>query len=105
MAPGALDATALARAAAVVRNRGHVDDGNDFEADRLQGADRGVAAEAGTGNANDDVLEPVRHRIAGGVLSDDLRGVSGGFAGAAEVALAGGRPGDDRAFLVGDGDD
>ena len=102
---GGLDATAFARAAAVVRDRGHVDDRRNLEADCLEGADSGVAAEAGTAELDDDVLEAVRHGVAGGVLSDDLRGVSGGFAGTAEVALAGAGPSDDLTLGVGDRDD
>jgi len=56
----------------------------------------GVATEAGTGDADDDILETVRHGVAGGVLGDDLGGVGGGLARTAEVALAGAGPGDDR---------
>ena len=41
------DATALARAAAVVRDRRHVPDGGDVEAHRLQRAQRRFAARAG----------------------------------------------------------
>jgi hypothetical protein len=40
----------------------------------------------------------VRHGVAGGVLRDDLGGVGGGLARAAEVALAGAGPGDDLAL-------
>src|SRR5476651_1071537 len=95
-----LHAAALAGAAAVVRDRRDVDDGGDLQADGLEGADGAVAAEAGTGDADDDVLEAVRHRVAGGVLGDDLGGVGGGLARAAEVALAGAGPGDHLALVV-----
>jgi hypothetical protein len=37
------------------------------------------------------------------ILRDDLGGIGGGLARAAEVALAGAGPGDDLAFVVGDG--
>src|SRR5687768_16044927 len=100
-----LDATALAGAAAVVRDQRDVNNRNDFEADRLQRADRGVAAEPGARNANHDVLEAVRHGVARGVLSNNLRRVCGRFTRAAEVALAGGRPSDDSTLLIGDGND
>ena len=100
-----LHAAAFTRTAAVVRDRRHVDDGNDLESDRLEGADGGVAAEAGAGNTNDNVLQPMRHGVARGVLGDDLSGVRRGLAGAAEVAFAGGGPGDDGTLLVGDRDD
>src|SRR6478736_1166576 len=101
----ALDATALARAAAVVRHRGHVDDRGDLEADGLEAADGGVAAEAGTADADLHFLEAVGHRVARGVLSDHLGGIGGGLARTAEVALAGRGPGDDVALRVRDGDD
>ena len=100
-----LDATALARTATVVRHRGNVDDGGDFQADGLETTDGGVAAEARTADANLDFLEAVGHGVAGGVLGDDLRGVGGGLAGAAEVALAGGGPRDHGTLLVRDGND
>src|SRR6478736_6207345 len=101
----ALDATALARAAAVVRHRGDVDDRGDLEADGLETADGGVAAEAGTAHANLNFLEAVGHRVARGVLGDHLGGVGRGLTRTAEVALAGRGPGDDVALRVRDGDD
>src|SRR6478736_8913573 len=101
----ALDATALARAAAVVRHRGHVDDRGDLEADGLEAADGGVAAEAGTADADLHFLEAVGHRVARGVLGDHLGGVGRGLARTAEVALAGRGPGDDVALRVRDGND
>src|SRR5687767_5828134 len=100
-----LDATAFAGAAAVVRDRRDVDDRNNLEADCLQRADGGVAAKPGPRNANNDVLQAVRHGVARGVLSNNLRRVCGRFTRAAEVALAGGRPSDDSTLLIGDGND
>src|SRR5258708_33885761 len=82
------DATALARAAAVVRHRGDVDDGGDLKTDGLEAADGGVAAEAGAADADLDFFEAVGHGVAGGVLRHDLGGVGDGLARAAEVALA-----------------
>ena len=102
---GVLHATAFARTATVVRDGRDIDDRNDFEADRLEGTDGGIATEAGTADLDDDVLQAMRHGVAGGVLSDDLCGVSCGLTGTAEVALAGAGPGDDLTFGVGDRDD
>src|SRR5687768_9152893 len=99
------DASSFARAAAVMRDRGDVDDRGNLEANCLKGTDRGVTAEAGTGDADLNVLQTVRHRIAGGILSDHLRGIRGRFTRATEVALASRRPSDDGAFLVGNGND
>src|SRR5258708_16813608 len=67
------DATALARAAAVVRHRGDVDDGGDLKTDGLEAADGGVAAEAGAADADLDFFEAVGHGVAGGVLRQDRK--------------------------------
>ena len=59
-----------------MRNRRDIDDGVDFQTDGLEGADGAVAAKAGTGDLDHNVLEAVRHGVAGGVLSNDLGGVT-----------------------------
>ena len=81
----------------------HVLDGGDFEADRLERADGGFAAGAGTFDANFDFAHAVRHGLAGGVLGDLLRGVGGALARAFEADAAGAGPTDDVALHVGDG--
>ena len=76
----------------------------DFQADRLQGADGGFTAGAGTFDADFDFAHAVRHRLAGGILGDLLRGVSGALARAFETDAAGARPAEHVALHVGDGD-
>src|SRR5258708_1162799 len=105
MTSNGLHAASFARTAAIVRDRRNVDDRGNFETDRLESTDSGVTAKTRTGNADDDVLEAVRHRIAGGVLSDNLGGVGGGLAGAAEIALTGAGPSKHVALEVSDSDD
>src|SRR5258706_346007 len=61
--------------AAVVRNRGHVLDRADLQANGLERANRGFAAGAGTFDTDFNFLHAVRHRLAGGILRDLLRGV------------------------------
>jgi len=100
-----LDATTLTGTAAVVRHRGNVDDGVDFQTDGLEGANGAVATEAGTGNLDHNVLKTMGHGVTGGVLSDDLGGVGGGLTRTAEVALTSAGPSDDLALGIGDRDD
>ena len=88
-----------------MRRGGDVGNGGDFEADGLQGADGRLTTSAGTLHAHGNFLEPVAHRLAGGILRHDLRDVGGRLLRAAETALAGGRPADDGACHVGDRDD
>src|SRR4051794_22776260 len=93
---GTSDAALFGRAATVVRDRGHIADDRDFQADGLDGADGGLTTSAWAFHADFDLLEAMAHRLAAGVLGDHLRGVSGALAGALEAALAGARPADDR---------
>src|SRR5664279_3121023 len=99
-----LDAAFLARTAAVVRHRRHVFDGTDFQTNRLQRADRGFAPGARTFDADFNFLHAVRHRLAGGVLRDLLRGVSRALARTFEAHAAGAGPADEVAMRVGDAD-
>src|SRR3954451_23305979 len=88
------DPAPLGRAAAVVRNGGHVLDLTDLEAGRLQAADGGLAAGAGTLHEDVDLAHPVLHRLAGGVLGRHLRREGRGLAGALEPDVPGAGPRD-----------
>src|SRR4051812_17428379 len=88
------DPAPLGRAAAVVRNGGHVLDLTDLEAGRLQAADGGLAAGAGTLHEHVDLAHAVLHRLAGGVLGSHLGGERGGLAGSLEPDVPGAGPGD-----------
>src|SRR3984893_9693120 len=101
----ASDAAALGRTAAVVRHRRNVADAANLDAGGGEGADRGLTAGAGTGDAHIDRTDAV---VAGCVGSTDgrlLRCERGSVAGAAEAERAGGLPRERVADLVGDGDD
>src|SRR3954466_8584013 len=98
------DAPALTRAAAVVRDRRHVADRGDREARRLQRTQRRFAARSGSCHFHLEQPHAVVHRLAGGVLGRDLRGVRRRLARALEAHGAGRRPGDCIALDVGDGD-
>jgi hypothetical protein len=87
-----------------VRHRRHVLDRADVQADGLQRADGGFAAGTGAFDADFDFLHAVRHRLAGGVLRDLLRGVSRALARAFEPDAPGGGPADEIAVHVGDAD-
>src|SRR4051795_4258169 len=96
------DATALGRAATVVRDRGDVLDRADLEAGRLQAPDGGLAAGTGTLHEHVDLAHAVLHRLAGGVLGSHLGGERGGLAGALEPDVPSTGPGDDRTVRVAD---
>src|SRR4051794_972267 len=92
-------------AAAVVGNWGHVLNGADLEADRLQAPDGGLAAGAGTLHEHVDLAHAVLLRATCGRLGRHLRRERRRLAGALEAHLAGARPGDHVAHGVGDRDD
>ena len=98
-----LDAAALGRAAAVVRLRGDVRDRADLQAGGLQGTDRGLAARAGALDEHVDLLHAVLLRAAGRRLGGELRGERGRLARPLEADATRGRPRDDGAGRVGDG--
>src|SRR5580700_11347309 len=101
----ASDAAALGWTAAVVRHRRNVADAAHLDAGGGEGADRGFAAGAGTGDAHIDRTDAV---VAGCVGCTDgglLRGERSALAGAAEAERAGRFPAERVAHLVGDGDD
>src|SRR4051812_4916427 len=87
-----LDAPALGRAAAVVRNRRHVGDAADLEADGIERAHRGFAAGAGTLDAHFDVLHAAFLRGPAGALGGHLRRERRGLTRALEAGVARGRP-------------
>src|SRR5690625_828960 len=99
----ALDAPTLARTAAVVRDRSHVTDRRDVEADRLQRAQRRFAARPRTLHVHLEGAHAVFLRLAAGILGSRLGGEGSGFARALEALRAGGRPGDCIALNVRDG--
>src|SRR5689334_285665 len=98
------DAPALARPAAVVRDRRHVPDRGDREAGRLQRAQCGLAARAGPRDLDLERAHTVLLRLLGGVLGGDLCRIGRRLAGAFEAHRAGRRPGDGVALRVRDGD-
>src|SRR6186997_2254088 len=105
MGPQALDATPLGRAAAVMRDWGDIGDGADFESCRLEGADRLLAAGAGTLDVDLDLAHAVLHRTLGRAVGREGRGIRCALAGALETGDAGRAPADDRTVEVGDRDD
>ena len=98
-------AAALRRASAVEGLRRDVLDRTDLQAGGLQGADRGLAAGAGTLDEDVNLLHAVLLGAPGGGLGGELGGVGGRLARALEADLAGGAPGDDGALRVRQRDD
>src|SRR5215217_561568 len=99
-----LDAATLARAAAIVRDRRHVTDRGDGEAGRLQGAQSGLTAGAGTRHLDLEGTHAVLGSLAGRIFSGDLRRIRGRLTRTLETHGAGRGPGDRVALGVGDGD-
>src|SRR6267142_644699 len=95
---------ALARPAAIVRDRGHVADRGDGEARSLQRAKRRFAARTRAGDFNLQRAHAVFLRLLGDVFGRDLRGVGRRFARTLEAHRSGRRPGNGVALRVGDGD-
>src|SRR4051794_34666588 len=97
-----LDAAALRRTAAVVRDRRDVANRLHLDANRLQGADGGLTARAGPGHANLHGAQP--HRLGGVARVDGglRRGKRRSLARALVADGAGAGPRDDVAFGVGD---
>src|SRR5262249_51738805 len=100
-----LDPAPLGRAAAVVRNRGHVADGRDLETRRLQRADGSLAARARALHPHLDTLETERERLLGAALGGHLGGERRALTRALEAGLAGRGPRDHVAVRVRDGHD
>src|SRR5437762_9024274 len=99
------DPAPLRRPAAVVRNWRDVLDRPDLQAGRLQGPDGGLPPRARALDEHVDLAHPVLHGPPCRGLGRHLRGERGRLARSLEPDLAGGRPGDDVADWVGDGDD
>src|SRR5687767_5155011 len=87
-----------------MRDRGHVADRGDREADRLEGAQRALAARSGALDLDLEGADAMLGRLAAGILGRDLRGIRGRLPRALEAHHAGAGPGDRIALRVGDGD-
>src|ERR1044072_6617453 len=105
MAATPLDAPPLARPAAVVGLRGHVANPGHLEAGGLEGADRGLAAGAGTLDEDLDLLQAVLDALACRRVGRHLRGERRRLARASEAGAAGGLPRDHVPLAVCQGDD
>src|SRR5215213_9365622 len=84
-APVGLDAAALARPAAVVRDRGYVPDRGHREAGGLKGAERRLTAGAGARHLDLERAHAVLARFAGRILGGYLGGIGGRLARALEA--------------------
>ena len=69
------DAAALGRAHAIVRDRGHVADRGDLEADRLQRAQRRFAARSGALHLDLERADAMLGGLLAGILGGDLGGI------------------------------
>src|SRR5690606_12118365 len=91
--------------AAIVRNRRDVLDGGDLKSDRLQRAQRRLAAATGTLHEHLDSAHAVILGLLAGILGRDLGGIGRRLARALEAPVPGRRPRDRVALGVGDRDD
>src|SRR5438128_5295504 len=99
------DPPPLRRTAAVVRNRRHVLDTDDFDPGALDRADRGLASGTRTLHLHVDLAHAVFHRPARHGLRCELRSERRRLARPLEAHVAGRRPGDRVPLLIGDADD
>src|SRR5436190_6618609 len=88
-----LNPTPLARPDPVVRDRRHVADAGDREADRLQCAERALAARPGALDLDLERADAMLGGLATGVLGRDLRGIGRRLAAALEAHHPGRAPG------------
>src|SRR5947209_396991 len=95
-----LNPTALLRAAAVVRDRRHVADRRDADAECGERTHRRLAARAGALDLDVEVLDALLHGGAAGLLGRDLRGERRRLARALETLAARGGPGQGVALAV-----
>src|SRR3954464_15542782 len=95
----------LGRPATVVRYRGHVLDAGDLDAGRLQRADGGLTSRPGPLDQHIDPAHAVLHGPPGRLLRRHLRREGRRLARALETHVAGRRPREHVAVLIGDGDD
>src|SRR5690606_28778971 len=98
-----LNTTTLGRAAAVMRDGGHVRDIADLQAAGVESPDGGLAAGAGAIDAHIDVLEAVQLDCsAAGFFSSGLRGKRRALPGAAETRATGCGPGQGITLTISD---
>src|ERR1700744_6434973 len=99
------DPAALGRAAAVERLGRDVGNRADLQASGLQRSDGGLAAGARTLHEDVDLAQAVLLSLASRTLGGHLRRERRGLTRSLESDVAGGRPAEDVALRVGDGDD
>src|SRR5690606_32457359 len=97
--------TTLGRTAAVVRQRRHVGNTGDLDAQGIERTDRGFTTGAGALDLDVERLDAVFHRRAASLLGSHLSRERGRFARALEACAASRCPGQGVALTVGDGDD
>src|SRR5688572_27808553 len=98
-----LDPAPLRRAAAVVRNRGHVLNGADLQARSLQRANRSLTARSGAANEHVDLSHSVLLSLPRSLLCGYLSGERSTFSAALEVGIARAGPRYGVALRVRDG--
>ena len=94
----------LGRPASVMRNRGHVTNGRDGHADRLQSAQRGFTTRTRARHVHFQGLDAMLCGLLAGILSSHLGRIGGRLPGALEAHHASAGPGDGVPLSVGDGD-
>src|SRR5690606_15081339 len=99
------DTTTLLRTAAVVRNRGHVGDRRDADAQRSQRAHGGFTTRAGTLDFHVQVLDALFDRGAASHFGRHLCGKRRGLARTLETLTAGRSPRKSIALAISDRDD
>src|SRR5262249_22238874 len=99
------DAPLLGRAAAVVRERGHVFDGLDVKPGSLESGDRGLAASSRTFHPHFDLFDTKLGSLGGTLLGRPLSGERRALAAALEPNRTARRVTQRVAVGVGDGDD
>ena len=99
-----LDPAFLPRAAAVVRNGGHIFNRLHVQAGGLQGGDGAFATGARPLHPHIDIFHAEFHRLLGGLLRGALAGEGGALAAPLEAAGAGAGPAERVALGVGDRD-
>src|SRR5829696_3404200 len=88
------DSAPLGRAASVVRDGGDVGDGAHLEAGGLEGADRLLAAGAGSLDVDLDLAHAMLHGALGGTVRGERGGIRRRLPGALEPGDARGTPRD-----------
>ena len=96
------DAAALARAATVMGNGGHIANRSDLKANSLQSTQSRFTARTRAAHHNVQHFHPVFTRLAARIFSGNLRRVRGGFAAALEALRTRRRPSDGIALRISD---